>query len=354
MENEPPKDADSNSMIPRVELFGTERRTISSSIVNEEFDLYINFPKSYWEPGKKSNYPVLYSLNAQWDFQLVAGIFGNLFYDGLVEEIIIVGITWGGVYPDYLALANRDFTPTSSNQFPGSGGAEKFLSVIENEIIPFVNIEYPVTGDKGLTGSSNAGLFMFYVMFHKPFLFNRFVISSPLVQWENNFLFNYETAFSNKHNQLPIRVFITWGEYEEASSLKRFLSQMVSKNYRGLTLETAVINNTGHAGNKPEGYTQGILYAYKRANLSLPLNDLKKYIGIYLYNNIKFQISEENKYLIFKWNETDMGSRMYVQNEDLFYILGRYILFHFKKENDIITQMKIELMNATYEAIKLN
>ena len=123
---------------PLVELLGTECRTFVSPSTAEEFKLHISFPHSYWYPEKRSKYPVIYSLNAQWDFQIISGIYGNLNFDGLIEEIIIVGITWGGEYPDYVKLANRDFTPTNSKYFPGSGGSDRFLKVLQEEIVPFI------------------------------------------------------------------------------------------------------------------------------------------------------------------------------------------------------------------------
>lgn len=92
--------------LPKVEIPGTQSHKITSSIVGQEYDLYINMPRNYQDTTK--TFPVLYLLDAQWDFPLVNAVFGEQYYDGFVPEIIIVGITWGGNDPNYDMLRARD------------------------------------------------------------------------------------------------------------------------------------------------------------------------------------------------------------------------------------------------------
>src|SRR5687767_6833511 len=110
-----------------VSIASTQRLTLNSTIVGQEYDLLIHLPGNY-NTNTEKTYPVLYLLDAQWDFPLVTGLYGSQNYDGFIPGIIIVGITWGGKNPDPGRLRFRDFTPVTSNQQPGTGNADNFLS----------------------------------------------------------------------------------------------------------------------------------------------------------------------------------------------------------------------------------
>src|SRR4051812_33036628 len=93
---------------PAVELPGTQVLKFKSRINNQDYLLQIELPASYSNDTTKK-YPVLYVLDGQWCFPTVWGINGNLYYDGFIPEMILVGVTW----PDNFDRNRfRDFTPT--------------------------------------------------------------------------------------------------------------------------------------------------------------------------------------------------------------------------------------------------
>jgi predicted alpha/beta superfamily hydrolase len=115
-------------------------RLLQSEIVKQEYQLLIKTPADYGESDK--TYPVIYFLDAQWDFPLMVSTYGQSYYDGFIPEAILVGIQWGGENPDPNVLRARDFTPSSMTGVPHSGGAAKFLQFIKQELIPFIGSEY--------------------------------------------------------------------------------------------------------------------------------------------------------------------------------------------------------------------
>src|ERR1041384_5543224 len=110
----------------RVEIAGSRVQKITSSIVNQEYVLQVYLPSGYEKSTKK--YPVVYLMDSQWDFPLVTAVYGQQYFDGFIPELIIVGITWGGVNPNPDSLRARDYTPTNDKRSIQSGGAGKFLS----------------------------------------------------------------------------------------------------------------------------------------------------------------------------------------------------------------------------------
>ena len=126
---------------PPVTIPGSEIRRITSSIVaGQEYELHILLPGGYRNSSKI--YPVVYLMDSQWDFPLVKSIYGEHYYDGFIPEMIIVGVTWGGTNPNPDSLRARDYTPTNIGQVPQSGGADKFLSFMKDELFPFMDYNY--------------------------------------------------------------------------------------------------------------------------------------------------------------------------------------------------------------------
>jgi predicted alpha/beta superfamily hydrolase len=156
---------------PKFELLKTEVITFNSVLDSQKFVLNILLPVDYAETKKK--YPVLYVTDGQWCFNSAVVAYGDQNYDGLVPDLIIVGITWTD---NYWTRRLRDLTPTPAHLdwAPNSGNASKFLAVIKNEIIKLIESKYRIEkSDKALYGISAGGTFAIYTLFHVPTLFNR-------------------------------------------------------------------------------------------------------------------------------------------------------------------------------------
>ena len=111
---------------PKVDIPGSEVRKITSKIVaGQEYELQIMLPGGFKNSNKK--YPVIYLMDSQWDFPLLKCLYGEHYFDGFVPELIVVGVTWGGVNPNPDSLRARDYTPTNETRTKQSGGADKFL-----------------------------------------------------------------------------------------------------------------------------------------------------------------------------------------------------------------------------------
>jgi predicted alpha/beta superfamily hydrolase len=176
-------------------MSGVEEIKFKSAINNHDYVLHVKLPDSYnSDPSKK--YPVMYATDGQWSFPLIMEIKGGLLYDNLVPEIIYVGITW----PDnFFVNRIRDFFPTKTEQVPDAGGAEKFLNVIKLEIIKRIDSAYRTDKiNNGLYGTSAGGFFTLYTLFHEPALFNRYITTSPSLDYYDGAAFKFEKAFAAK------------------------------------------------------------------------------------------------------------------------------------------------------------
>jgi predicted alpha/beta superfamily hydrolase len=250
---------------PKVELKKTQLYTIKSKIDNQQYDVYLSLPKAHMARVEGATYDVLYVLNGQWDFGLMLSVFGNCHYDGLLPEMILIGIGWGGqeTNEDAQRLSMRDYSAIVANG-QLHGGASAFLGVLEKEIIPFVENTFPTNGNRCLFGSSIAAWFALFAAFSNPKLFNKYILSSPIIGYANGLIFYLEALFLKDATDLDAFIYISYGELETNEPIKDFIKVISSRGYKGLKIIEEEISGVGHAGNKPIGYIKGLLQAYKQ------------------------------------------------------------------------------------------
>lgn len=163
---------------------------IQSVELSEKRILNIYLPKDYGK-DKTAKYPVIYLLDgsADEDFIHVAGLvqFNNFSWINRVPKSIIVGIA--------TVDRRRDFTfPTTieaeKKRYPTTGHSDKFITFIEKELQPFISKNYSANDSKMLIGQSLGGLLATEILFKKPNLFNKYIIISPSLWWNNGSLLN--------------------------------------------------------------------------------------------------------------------------------------------------------------------
>lgn len=325
---------------PAVTIASTQKHSLKSDIAGQEYELLIHLPGNY-EQQKEKTYPVLYLLDAQWDFPLVTGLYGSQYYDGFIPGLIIVGITWGGRDPNPGQLLFRDFTPAVQNGPPGTGNAEKFLSFIKKELIPYIDSKFRTKkDDRVLVGSSLGGLFTLYALYSDPSLFSRYILTSPALQWGNSIIQEYEKVYAAKKIPLKAKLFMAHGELENPGPFEIFAERVRSRNYEGLDMQTRILDNTGHSGTKAEGYARGLQWVFARPSLELPAETLNKYVGSYQLGNDTLRvvagrgklvgISGNNRFILEAETEND------------FYFKGQFLNLHFPKGTGKIEGFQME------------
>ncbi len=256
-----PTPAPSDPTITEVSMPNTEVRHLSSSATGRDYDIYVRLPDTY-EQDTYRDYPVIYSLDGQWDFKMLDSICSGLVYDKFIPEVIIVGITYSGEDPDYGELRAQDYTPIRDAYFGGGGDGPKFLAFFKEQLIPFIESTYRADPSRRvLMGSSYGGTFTLYALFSNPTLFQGYLAGSPTVVYGNRFAFKQEAEYAASHTDLPVRLFISVGGAEElAYPVEEFTQVLRDRKYQGLVLRTLTIEGEGHASNKPESYNRGLRF----------------------------------------------------------------------------------------------
>lgn len=161
---------------------------IDSKALNEKRVLNIYLPEGY-NPKEDTKYPVIYLLegSADEDFIHIVGLVQFYTFDWVrqLPKSIVVGIA--------SVDRRRDFTyPTSLKKdrasYPTTGHSDRFIAFIENELQPYIDKNYKTNVDRTIIGQSLGGLLATEVLFKKPQLFNKYIIVSPSLWWDNGSL----------------------------------------------------------------------------------------------------------------------------------------------------------------------
>ena len=158
--------------------------SLYSEVLKEMRPLEIVLPANY-ATSPNIKFDALYVTDGEWNTRIVSDIrqFLNIQF---IPENIIVSIP--NVYPNHMNQRGRDFTPTHTGGMPESGGAEKFLSFIKTELLPYINNKYRTNGENTLYGSSLGGIFAMYALCKEPQLFQSYLMADPAWWWDNNYI----------------------------------------------------------------------------------------------------------------------------------------------------------------------
>ena len=252
--------------LPPHTLPGTQLRTLAPTAEGRHYQLHIHLPASFSKEPRR-RYPVLYVTDAYWDFATVVASYGNLVYDRVVPEFIIVGLGYGGARPDYDALRLWELSPVRmGGERAESGHADQFLDTLEKTVFPLVERDY--RGDpaqRHIAGSSLGGLFVLHALHARPQLFKGYIAASPAVVVGGDWIIARARAQAAVGKPLDARLYVTGAEFEWPgflAGIQRYQALLPELKLPGLVFERRTIDGERHAGTKAESYTRGMRFVF--------------------------------------------------------------------------------------------
>jgi predicted alpha/beta superfamily hydrolase len=214
--------------------------TIQSQVLDEKREYIITLPESYH--GSENRYPVLYLLDANfspfYEKNLFTVQFMRLWQQ--VPELIIVGI--------YNTIRDRDMLPVKIMEKEDSGGADKFLKFITDELRPTINSTYRTTDYNIIYGGSNAGLFALYALLKSPDVFANVITSSPMIGWCEDYIYQLaDESFKKQHYNNKLYMIYGKDDYNEVTeTVPAFAEYLTAKAPDGLSWELKYLPDEGH------------------------------------------------------------------------------------------------------------
>jgi predicted alpha/beta superfamily hydrolase len=248
-----------------------------SQINHQPYRLTVAVPFGY-SATDSTRYPAMYLLDGDPNLPLAALIQWNLTYDEESPKMILVGVGYqSNDFMGTVPFRTLDYTPTRDDRADSemtahhhvnmvSGGADNFLRVLQQEIIPFIKQHYNVNDDQALGGHSFGGLFAAYVLTTHPELFRRYLISSPSLDWDSHVIQKMETRYAKAHTSLSAKVFVSAGGAEPESmvpDVRALSATLAGRHYQGLEVTEKVFEHETHLSVIPFAISWGLRELYR-------------------------------------------------------------------------------------------
>ncbi|MGB3076346.1 MAG: alpha/beta hydrolase-fold protein [Chitinophagales bacterium] len=253
-------DNDEKETVPTTSLY--------SAFVKDSFFLFIQTPAEY-EKKKNQNYPVIFLLDANAYFDIVANA---------MNEKSIAAILVGVGYKDVLqmdSLRQRDYTfPVAlvADSFSISGGANQFLRFFENELLPYIDTTYRTDkSNRTIMGHSLGGYFALFMLLtelkDKTNYFKNFVAASPSLDYYHQYLlqqFQNITEIENAKRS----VLLTTGEKEKeekvesnaihSDSFTLLVKQLTATKFNSINTYNIIYPGAEHMATAVPTFTQSL------------------------------------------------------------------------------------------------
>ncbi len=251
-----------------------------------DYRIYVRMPLR--DPAEGEKHSSFYFLDPLALMTSAAAMTYNYAYFNYLPSAYYIGIGYQNEADGNWKQENRtrDYTPTafkpgkghflkdSPKDWVGSGGAPAFFDVVENQIIPFIESKFDVDPtDRVLIGKSTSGLGAVYAMMERPDLFNRYVIISPAIWWddwlkqrEERWVMRTARTTAKSEYLTNTRVYFAVGDTEERLDLVTDLYVLVNnlrkRRNENLKLNLQVLENEQHEGVFPSAFMHGIVGVY--------------------------------------------------------------------------------------------
>lgn len=248
------------SPISIVASAGPDHVTIDSQVLKEQRTLRVRLPERY--DGSQNRYPVLYLLDGEWSFQKFSPVVESLVQDESIPEIIIVSVE---NIDEHSRL--RDFTPTQVEKHPGSGGADKFLTFLRKEAIPYIDDLYRTSSVRLICGHSLAGLMSAYAFFNHPGLFSGSIASSPSFSWDQQLMVGTLEDYLKRGRFRDRFIYLAIGSDDLPTYLEamdRFVPIMEEAAPTGLRWEYTLYPNEDHETVPDRSFPDGLKLFFDR------------------------------------------------------------------------------------------
>lgn len=264
----------------------SRRFKLRSDHVGDDFVIDVALPAPYL-PGA-APWPILLVTDGNMAFATAAATMGVLPLEpGGPRPACVVGIGYDlageGEHGEHFARRNRDLTPSRAPDWEArmraapppfgigddvrTGGGDRFLDFIIDELKPWLAANLPVDADDcTLAGSSFGAMLALYALFTRPSAFRGHLAISPSLWWANHQLVHLEEEFARSHADLDAALYLCVGGEEEAqapsarmvSTFREFASKIEARAYPSLRLKYEVLTGETHVSVFNAGLTNGV------------------------------------------------------------------------------------------------
>lgn len=233
---------------------------IDSAAVGRRFHIYVRLPADYGAQPER-RYPVVYLLDGDSLFPILAANHLFLTYDDGLPEAIVVGIAYGGFGAD-LNRRGIDFMPPADGVPAAEAGAPAFQRFLRDELIP--RIERGFRADPArriLFGQSRGGSFVLWSAFTEPDLFWARIASNPALEPGREIYFGTPRPAVRR----DLRLVVASGERDRPAlraGAMAWFAHWQGRSDAPWALNAMTIENGTHAADAPNVYRRAMRWLF--------------------------------------------------------------------------------------------
>ena len=163
-----------------------------SKILNQDRAYWVSLPESYHAKANSQKYPVLYLLDAEWNFYLVSPVLQFMNQSRQIPEFIVVGV------PNI--DREHDLTPTHNTNDPSSGGGPLFERFLNEELAREIDAKFRTVSYRILVGHSAGGALAAHAFLRQTTGFQGYIAIDPALGWVNQELIRDAEEFVPRAN----------------------------------------------------------------------------------------------------------------------------------------------------------
>jgi predicted alpha/beta superfamily hydrolase len=254
------------------EVAGSEVWDVPDPVSHRDYQIFVALPSGYGEEVNR-RYPVLYVTDADYAFPLIRQMARRLNGEGPeLEDFILVGLSYAKG-DSGMDSRRRDYTPTEhgASGAPGEavhGQGAAYAAYLRDQVLPFVAKRYRTDESRRLfLGHSYGSLLGTQILLREPQLFSGYILGSPSYWYDNHVMATLESDVAATHRDLPAKVYMYIGQYEQRSHGKRYdmvsdaqrmVRALEARRYPSLRIELEVLNDEDHLSVAPRGFMHGL------------------------------------------------------------------------------------------------
>ena len=239
-----------------------ERVTLTSDVLGEQRTVFVSVPDGV---GGDVRAPVLVLTDAETQFDHTRATVRFLARNRLIPDMIVVGIT--------NTDRTRDLTPSRADmrnadgalvELPTSGGADRFLDFIEDELLPFIEAEYPALPYRVFAGHSFGGLLATHGFVTRPELFSAAIAVSGPMLWDDRLVLREARTYFDDHDAAGRALFITVGDERDVmtDAFEEMLDLLESVDDEGFRFASRVFPDDDHGSLVLRSHERGLRFIF--------------------------------------------------------------------------------------------
>jgi len=224
--------------------------------------------------------PLIVCLDGAWTAGTVRDATRIMSMSAEAPEAIVASISFtDATMSDYLRSRATWFCPTEwvPPEITGVKGVDAgdmgkalvYLAFIRDQVLPRLTAEYRVS-QRWLVGHSFSALFGLRVLFDEPTLFDKYLLASPSIWWDDRVMLEIEATYAAQNDDLPAHVYASAGQDEDALSaefdmgenVRELARRLDARRYLSLRLRQEILPAESHSSTIGAAVSRGIRYLF--------------------------------------------------------------------------------------------